>query len=155
MWLRELLTKQSACGWRNFFEGFLVKEWSAAMAKHLSKIGSVTSPKQWVSALIQKLWQIAWDLWEHRNGYLHDKDDSLLVRQLHEAIEYQFELGTAKLEHDTKALFMPGLAAILKKPTDIKQQWVRRVEFARTVEGVYDYDSYKTERMAMAKWLGR
>jgi hypothetical protein len=154
-WVLELVRKQSSCGWRNFFEGFLVKDWGLAMKKHWSRIGPAKSPKRWVSALIQKLWQTAWDLWEHRNGYLHDKDDSILIRQLNKEIEYQFELGTAQLKPNTKALFRPGLAAILKKPIDIKSQWVRRVELAREVEGVNDHDTYRTERTAMAKWLGR
>jgi hypothetical protein len=153
-WLQSLLKKQSECGWRNFFEGLFIREWSVVMTKQLRMIGSTKSPKRWVTALILMLWQIAWDLWEHRNGYLYDKEDSLLIRQLNEAIEYQFALGTTSLEPHTKALFRPGLGAILRKPMDIKQQWVRRVELAREVESTKDHDFYRTERSVMAQWLG-
>jgi len=29
------------------------------------------SSLQWTAALIQKLWDIAWDMWEHQNKALH------------------------------------------------------------------------------------
>jgi hypothetical protein len=30
--------------------------------------------KRWAIALIQKLWDTAWDLWEQRNGILHEQE---------------------------------------------------------------------------------
>jgi hypothetical protein len=44
-WLQSLLKKLSKCGWRNFFEGLFVREWSVVMTKQLRKIGSTRSPK--------------------------------------------------------------------------------------------------------------
>jgi hypothetical protein len=154
-WLRNIILKQSSCGWRNFFEGFLIQEWREAMARQLHKIGSSRSPKRWMSALIRRLWQIAWDLWEHRNGYLHAKDDSLLIRQTNEKIKYQFILGTATLDGNSRTLFRIGVAALLKKPMDVKQQWVKRVELARQLAMTGEHDTYRNERSAMARWLGQ
>jgi hypothetical protein len=154
-WLRNIILKQSSCGWRNFFEGFLIQEWREAMVKQLHKIGSSRSPKRWMSALIRRLWQIAWDLWEHRNGYLHAKDDSLLIRQTNEKIKYQFILGTATLDGNSRTLFRIGVAALLKKPMDVKQQWVKRVELARQLAMTGEHDTYRNERSAMARWLGQ
>jgi hypothetical protein len=34
--------------------------------------------KRWAIALIQKMWDTAWDLWEHRNGVLHEKDNLVI-----------------------------------------------------------------------------
>jgi hypothetical protein len=30
---------------------------------------------RWTSALIQKIWQVAWDQWEHRNAILNDSEN--------------------------------------------------------------------------------
>jgi hypothetical protein len=28
--------------------------------------------KRWMAAMITKMWQVSWDLWEHRNGFVHE-----------------------------------------------------------------------------------
>jgi hypothetical protein len=78
-WLNDLAERQAQCGWQNFFEGLLLQEWRVEVHAHLSQIKSKRSSKRWTSALIRKLWQVAWDLWEHHNGYLHDKENSMLT----------------------------------------------------------------------------
>jgi hypothetical protein len=30
-----------------------------------------------LTALIQKLWDVAWDMWDHRNRVLHDQEHSV------------------------------------------------------------------------------
>ena len=47
----------------------------------------------WVVALIHKLWDIAWDLWDHCNTVLHDSDTSLIKQQREQEIMAQFEAG--------------------------------------------------------------
>jgi hypothetical protein len=124
-WLQDLINKQSSCGWHNFFEGLLLKDWRVVMIHYISKNRSKKSPKRWITALIQKLWQVAWDLWEHRNGYLHEKEDNLILKQANKGIQDQFKLGYAELDQHTQALFTRGSASILQKPLDIRQQWLR------------------------------
>ncbi len=34
-------------------------------------------------ALIKKLWDIAWDMWEHRNGVLHDSENVVSSAHIH------------------------------------------------------------------------
>jgi hypothetical protein len=152
-WLHALAEHQSQCGWKNFFEGFLVKEWRVESQAHLSRLKSKRSSKRWTSALIRKLWQVAWDLWEHRNGYLHAKEISILTRQLDETIAHQFELGTKGLDNNTKALFSKGLKDVQQKPVEIKQQWVRRVVAAREMMEVGATGGFQAERLMMARWL--
>jgi predicted RNA-binding Zn-ribbon protein involved in translation (DUF1610 family) len=35
-WLRELSQKQDSCGWRNFFEGFLLNDWYTIINHHFT-----------------------------------------------------------------------------------------------------------------------
>jgi hypothetical protein len=150
-WLQGLIDKQKACGWQNFFEGLVLKDWRAVMENYLRKTRSKKSSKRWITALIRKLWQVAWDLWEHRNGYLHEKDNNLISEQVNKGIQEQFNLGYFELDQQTQALFLKGLAALLRKPLDVRQQWLRRVKVARSRSQTQS--GFATERRMMAQWL--
>jgi hypothetical protein len=86
-WLQDLVNKQNESGWHNFFEGMLVKDWRKAMVQYLERTRSKKSSKRWTAALIRKLWQVAWDLWEHRNGFLHESGDNLISNQTNNEIQ--------------------------------------------------------------------
>lgn len=152
-WLQELTTKQQQCGWRNFFEGLWITDWLIATQRYFLKIAPKKSPRRWTSALIRKMWLIAWDLWEHRNGYLHDKETSILSQQVDADISEQFSLGLKQLDNPTKALFQGGLTKVLAKPLEVKQQWLRRVTEARH-NSALGQSSFQSERQVMAQWLG-
>lgn len=154
-WISAVAAKQAALGWNNFFEGFLVKDWSMVVKQQLGRMRSRRSSRRWTSALIRKLWQIAWDLWEHRNGYLHARDNSVLTRQLEAEIRKQFNLGFNLLDRNSKALFQPGEKGILQKPIEIKRQWVRRVQLARIKAEGEKRGAYQKERRLLARWLGQ
>jgi predicted RNA-binding Zn-ribbon protein involved in translation (DUF1610 family) len=154
-WFVTAQSSQEHFGWRNFFEGFIVKEWRDAITKYLGKIRSRRSAKRWLSALIRKQWLIAWDLWEHRNGYLHAKDSSVLIRELDEEIVQQFAIGTRDLDRNTKSLFQAGVQGILQKPMEIKRQWVKRIQVARDQANADDRDVYQKERRLLARWVGK
>jgi hypothetical protein len=153
-WIQELERQQNRCGWRNFFEGFLISDWHDAVKQYLARLHSRKSPRRWISALIRKMWLIAWDLWEHRNGFLHDKECSILVSQLDSQITAQFAIGATLLDPATRVLFKQGLKCILDKPLEVKQQWVRRVLAARDNVALGNNDRYSSERATMSRWLG-
>jgi hypothetical protein len=100
------------------------------------------------------MWQIAWDLWEHRNGYLHNKEDNLISQELNKRLEQEFNKGTKLLRKSTRALFSGGLAALQRKPLEIRQQWLRRVTLARERDEEAARETFHTERQAMSRWLG-
>jgi hypothetical protein len=77
-WIGQAFSDQSTLGWRNFLEGFLHTSWQATQKIYFARIGSARSPKRWTTALIQKLWDVAWDMWEHRNDILHNQEQSIL-----------------------------------------------------------------------------
>jgi hypothetical protein len=150
-WLQELIDKQTRCGWRNFFEGLILKDWREAMTLHLAKIRSTKSSKRWLTALIRKLWQVAWDLWEHRNGFLHEKDNNLIEQQVNGQIQQQFNLGYQDLDNQSQLLFTGGVKGIVHKPLETRQQWLRRVQVAR--RQALEHGGFTRERRGMAQWL--
>ena len=66
-----LLDYQSRIGWDSAIKGWISRHWQDHQEKYLKGIKSRKSAKRWSTELIRKLWDIAWDQWEHRNGILH------------------------------------------------------------------------------------
>jgi hypothetical protein len=71
--------------------------------RYLQWIGSRRSGLHWLTALIQKLWDIAWDTWDHRNRVLHDTELSVARDLEIQQITEQFQLGRADLPNEVKA----------------------------------------------------
>jgi len=66
------VSQQEELGWQPFLEEWLCLESAALQQAYLNLLDSRRTGKWWVTELIKKLWKIAWDLWEHRNGSLHE-----------------------------------------------------------------------------------
>jgi hypothetical protein len=154
-WIGQAFSNQSTLGWRNFLEGFLHTSWQATQKIYFARIGSARSPKRWTTALIQKLWDVAWDMWEHRNDILHNQEQSILLTTLHTDIQEEFRRGPEGLPREARALFAQGCASVLAKSGEAKQQWLARIRLARLRETRMSAlgDSLQQERKLMSKWL--
>jgi hypothetical protein len=154
-WILPAIKDQEKLGWRNFLEGLPTRYWQEAQKIYFLRIGSRRSPKRWVILLIQKLWDVAWDMWEHRNGILHDKEQSIILQNLQNDIREEFARGSDGLTHESQSLFTKGCEAVLAQPAEVKLQWLARVKLARTRIDAKKAlgGSYGKERKAMANWL--
>ena len=79
--LQNALHSQDALGWDNFFEGCMVIDWERAQDVYYHWCHSKKSGRRWTTALIQKLWDIAWDLWEHWIRIVHSLENVCMVCQ--------------------------------------------------------------------------
>jgi hypothetical protein len=152
-WINDVVAQQTKLGWRNFFEGMLSSDWQIAQQSYLSQIGSRRSSKRWVTSIIKKLWQIAWDIWEHRNGYLHARNTGLHSLYINEIIATEFNKEHSTLDRETRVLFCPGLEAITNKPLEVREQWIKRVQAARLKMETKIQTEFKAERSFMSAWL--
>jgi hypothetical protein len=152
-WVNELVMQQNQMGWRNFFEGMLSTNWQLAQNAYFQQIGSRKSSKRWATAIIRKMWQIAWDLWEHRNGFLHDKNTGIHSQTINKLIQLEFQKGWSTLDRETRALFRPGNELISQKPLEVREQWVKRVQAARLKSETAIHTAFHAERAFMSAWL--
>jgi hypothetical protein len=76
----QALSDQQVIGGRRFFEGWVVKSWTDIQQHYYSLIHSRRSGRRWTIELIKRLWQIAWDIWQHRNDVLHEKEHPLWLQ---------------------------------------------------------------------------
>jgi hypothetical protein len=60
-----------------FWEGWVSKRWQLLQQQFYATICSHCTGRWWVVSLITKLWEVAWDLWEHRNGILLGQETGL------------------------------------------------------------------------------
>ena len=107
--------------------------WSAAQALFLPFTKSPKTSRQWTTALIQKLFNVAWDQWEHRNKYLHDSEnkfDQEEVKQTDEKIWQEFYIGLRLLAPADRGLFKTGRKKILACLLVSKLDWLRHVQVA-------------------------
>jgi hypothetical protein len=121
---------QNRMGWKHFFEGRPHKAWRENYTLLQQQSVRGNPGRRWIGALVKKLQDIAWDLWEQRNGILHNKDigyaaqlADIKIRQLlWQPQIYRIQSIRQLVTHDAEEICTWGLQQ--------KQQWVLRVEAA-------------------------
>jgi hypothetical protein len=92
--LSTVVLNQNEIGWQAFIEGCPSHGWQSSQQQYYEFLCSRITGLRWLSALIHKLWQVAWDMWEHRNGVLHDKEQGQAALERAAWIIEEFEEGT-------------------------------------------------------------
>ena len=151
------IAAQSRVGWQLLLEGRQVLEWEAVQQRYFEFEESRKTGRRWAVALIKKLWEVAWDLWEYRNSIVHHKEMGQLELDLRNKIQWQFARGTAHLPKQVARLFSPGIDAILKSSLDSRQAWLIRVTHARARarrrRAAAGLDTLHRERALLRRWL--
>ena len=122
-------TQQSHIGDNAFMEGFMATGWEKAQEKHLSKIESKRNPSRWVTALIRKLWNVAWDMWDSRNGEVHKNKTTRkeqIIAQLDAEIRSTHSEGQTNrfLPRMERTFFRQELEEVLKHTEYQKRTWL-------------------------------
>jgi hypothetical protein len=130
--LEDILTCQSRIGWRRFFEGWIVKDWTDAQQAYYKISKSLRSGRRWTIELIKKLWDVAWDLWEHRNSILH-KEQNVVTTQVSRSLNRQVssaytDLHSLLLKFHDKHLLALKLSHLLKKDDGYKKVWLHHAQ---------------------------
>ena len=89
--LEQAFLEQEQIGWYNFLFGYVSTEWQRLQQEHYLYLGLRNTGKRWVTSLIEKLWQVAWDQWDDRNKTLHQKNKIL---EYHDVSDLDEELRT-------------------------------------------------------------
>jgi hypothetical protein len=129
--LRAVVQQQDKIGWKILLEGRPVLGWSTVQDRYLQKIHSRRSGLRWLTALIQKLWFIAWDMWDHRNKVLHDTENSVARDLQIQQITDQFAFGKAGLPSEAQALLGRGLKILLHQQPAYQTAWLIWITAAR------------------------
>jgi hypothetical protein len=110
--LSQAIASQDKLGWGSFLEGGFSKYWRSTQERYILYSSSHKSSRQWATALILKLFNVAWDQWEHRNHFLHEvenKFDQEEALQVDNQIRQEFVTGSRLLAPGDHSLFKAGL----------------------------------------------
>lgn len=95
--------------------------------------GSTKSGKKWLIAYIRKQFDVAWDMWQHRNAIKHGEENTRARQELEAldtSIRAEFQTGPTNLLREDQ-LFFRNEAAILALPRHSKKAWLQSVMLAR------------------------
>ena len=153
--LRTTIEDQDRVGWQAMLEGMPVFGWEEVQQRYLVWRKKRSTGKRWLLAIIQNLWDIAWDLWDHRNNILHDTDTNLAEQQQNKELEEEFNKGPNTVTREAKLLFRQGLGRLLALPPSAKQAWLIRIRNARVryAELQMLYQPFADKRRGMELWL--
>jgi len=92
------------------------------------------SSLRWTAVLIQKLWDISWDMWEHWNKELHS-GGQVQLQIIHSTVNAQivaaFASRAQQLPQDTLHLLHSPVKTVLKYPLASKQAWLESIHAAQ------------------------
>ena len=129
--LAEAVRAQDELGWTAAFEGRWSSQWIVIQDRHFANNNLRQTGRRWLTALIKKLWEVAWDLWEHRNGIHQDNLEAAQRRTNQALIREEYIKGAAGLEGFDRCLFHKPLEDRLSAPLMSQNAWVRRIQAAR------------------------
>jgi len=124
----ELLQEQQQIGWDRFFEGWWSEKWASIQQQYYNLGKSTRTGRRWATAIVMKLWNIAWDLWEHRNGILHEKENLItqsMTVQLNARVSWVYnDLSSRALRQYDRHLVHHSLYTLLRKDNNYKITWL-------------------------------
>ena len=154
--MKDATASQDRVGWGSMLEGLVTKRWSEVQQRFYEWIGVRRTGKRWLTSVIQKLWDVAWDMWDHRNKVLHECDTGLERSQRRADITAQFQMGPDTLTTAARALFRPGLEVLLSSAPEIQQAWLIRIQRSRLRYRQIQADqqqAFTRERQILHRWL--
>jgi hypothetical protein len=129
---------QDSIGWTQFLRGRLSKKWEDAQERWIIRCSTKwkRSSKKWLTKLVQAIWEVSREMWEHRNGVLHHPLHPWKlrkVRDLTERIKTEFaEYDEASFMPKDRRLFRSSAQHMLEHHTEGQRElWVQSVDMAR------------------------
>ena len=156
--LHQALLAQSSIGAWNTLLGRVSKQLTLHQQKRYEAAGSKKTGLRWASALVIKLQNVAWDMWDHRNGILHQcPDRHHRKEELEEAnslIAKEWVRGNQGLLRQDKFLFRDK-KEVLGRTLERKWQWLSAVTAARAAaqDDAATTAAYESERTRLRDWL--
>jgi hypothetical protein len=123
------LTHQDQQGWNNFFMGLPSSGWADLQHQHYKRAASRKSGRRWLTALIQKQWTVAWDIWDYRNSVVHHKDFGTAAARMALLLRDEYSKGVASA--DMRDFFKVSLQMLLQRSPQHQAEWLWRVQTAR------------------------
>jgi hypothetical protein len=151
----DLVRAQGQVGWRAFLEGGVLQEWAGKQQEYYTWLKKKNTGRRWTTNLIQKMWEISWDMWEHRNDELINPTSPASLREhlrLDNLIRAEYAQPRRLLVKD-KRWFKRTHEVLATEPIEYKKQWLESVTLARARYKRRHRHDLRFERAAMHRYL--
>jgi hypothetical protein len=155
--VNDLVLLQDLVGWRVFLEGGILQAWAAKQQDYYDWLQRRNTGKRWVTHLINKLWQISWNMWEQRNGALTDPDSPASIREhtrLDALISTEYYDITHLAKRDRRWFRRPR-EVLHTESLEYKTQWLESVRLARVRYARRHNTSTQAQRSLMQTTFSR
>ena len=128
--VRRAFNCQQRLGLQDIIYGWWHIGWAEAQHTYLTSISRKTTGKRWLSRLIRKQWEIAWDLWRHRLQVASSLDSfslSLAHDQLNHTIRALYDRSSNTTYSPLQRWFRQPRDMVLSQTLAFKQDWVTMV----------------------------
>ena len=152
---------QNRIGWDNFIFGIVSRRWAVLQQKEYEKRLSRRTGRRWAAALVQKLWDVSWDQWQHRNAVLHSGDKEHKYHdpeRLAADIRREVLLGAPiSLPRHLRHWFSYSDAdQVFRKSAYDQRLWLETVQqIRRMMTERLEMDGYAGMRRNLHEWLRR
>ncbi len=150
---QEAFAEQDQMGWWNFLLGRMSSKFAKSQDEYYKRIGSRQGGKRWLTALIQKMWDVSWDLWEHRNGIAHTDMTPARIEELHDLrlqAKEEFAKGTTNLGSLDHCRLADQQQVLSLRLLDL-QSWLRGIRLAR--QSYIDLQDHNRQRLQRSRAL--
>jgi hypothetical protein len=127
----EATQQQSQLGWDALLEGRIAQAWSEQQRQYLTSISSRRSSRRWTIEIGKKMVSIAWDLWAHRNGVVHQVATTEKRKSIFDTVNKVLQRqGPYQPEEQRLLLQMRHLTQAQRKelPGDYLVRWCHRLQ---------------------------
>lgn len=125
--IRATIAQQTKIGWRNLLEGFPAKRWAQHQEEYFKQIGSKRSSRRWKAALVKKLAEVTWQMWDHRNSVNNENETATMSIEVNKKIEEEYNQGFGNLSSAAKKLAQQPKELLMTKGLNYRQQWLRTI----------------------------
>ena len=88
-----------------------------------SSLGS----RRWKAALVKKLAEVTWQMWDHRNSVNNENETATMSIEVNKKIEEEYNQGFGNLSSAAKKLAQQPKELLMTKGLNYRQQWLRTI----------------------------
>ena len=128
------VTEQSAIGWRQFFCGKISTKWTDLQQKFWKQRNINKSSFLWSVELINRIWKVAWEIWNFRCSFAFSLDsewDISFKQELQDKIIYEYNKGPDGAKGLDKRWWENSLEKISKKSPEQQELLLLSVEIVQ------------------------
>jgi hypothetical protein len=114
--------------------GRISLQWKEVQQRYYEWLGRRNTGKKWATALIQKVWEVSWDMWDHRNEVRLNTLTPAKKRRilaLNALVRDEYTRGTEGMRVKDRHWLAKPQALILQYEYNRKEQWAESIQLAR------------------------